>query len=172
MSIAMLLADCANCGIRLRAGADGKLLFEGPREAVTAELIERLKANKRQVLQAIQRLEANSQPVEKHSATQCTPPRPPQPHNTPGTPTIEQSASGPSAASATTILPWRNPYLASRRPNVTDCLTPKPTPIPPASILASPIVICPACHHGRVLAELRKLTDGTCWDCWFARQHK
>jgi hypothetical protein len=36
---------------------------------------------------------------------------------------------------------------------------------PPAEILADPIVLC-RCGRGRVLAELRRMTGGRCYECW------
>jgi hypothetical protein len=43
---------------------------------------------------------------------------------------------------------------------------PCPTAIPPASILATPLPICPRCSSRPVLSELRAITDGLCYGCW------
>ncbi len=39
---------------------------------------------------------------------------------------------------------------------------PRPTPVPPAAIVAEPRVVCPICNQGTVLRELRELTGGNC----------
>jgi len=41
-----------------------------------------------------------------------------------------------------------------------------PSAEPPPSILASTRISCPACGQRPVLPELRRLTNGTCFDCW------
>jgi hypothetical protein len=37
---------------------------------------------------------------------------------------------------------------------------------PPETIIATPRVLCPNCGQRPVLAELRAITEGTCWPCW------
>jgi hypothetical protein len=46
---------------------------------------------------------------------------------------------------------------------------PIPPTIPAASILATPAIPCPACGLRPVLPELRRLTDGRCYECWVAQ---
>jgi hypothetical protein len=45
-----------------------------------------------------------------------------------------------------------------------------PTTIPPDSIRAAPVVLCPRCTNRPVLRELRHMTGGLCWACWEAGQ--
>src|SRR5436305_1221930 len=40
------------------------------------------------------------------------------------------------------------------------------SPIPPESIRAAPVVVCPCCTSGPVLRELRHMAGGLCWTCW------
>jgi TubC N-terminal docking domain len=43
---------------------------------------------------------------------------------------------------------------------------PCPTTIPPDSIRATPLAVCPRCSSRPVLPELRAMTGGLCWTCW------
>jgi len=45
---------------------------------------------------------------------------------------------------------------------------PHPTEIPPASILATQLAVCPRCSSRPVLPELREMTGGQRYSCWAA----
>jgi ribosomal protein S27AE len=63
-TITKLLADCGTHGIRLILAGDNVLDIEAPEDALTTDLLERLKANKVALLEilATKDLSANSQP--------------------------------------------------------------------------------------------------------------
>ena len=48
--LAQLLVDCDACGIRLLPASDGRLTVEGPEDALSPELMDRLKTNKGELL--------------------------------------------------------------------------------------------------------------------------
>jgi len=130
-----LLAECEALDIRLGAGEGHGLLVDAPRQALTPVLIERLSANKAELLTAI----------GEKSLQRANDPDP----------------SGVPAAPSTRACP-RQIKTVRLCGNGFPAIPPT---VPPAEILADPIVIC-RCGRGRVLAELRWMTGGRCYECW------
>lgn len=47
---------------------------------------------------------------------------------------------------------------------------PRPRTTPPPAILATARLVCPVCGVQPVLPELRGMTAGRCWDCYWGEQ--
>ena len=63
-TLANLLADCDARGIRLLLAGDGGLTIDAPQDALTPELIGRLKAHKADLLRARADVGAGDEPVQ------------------------------------------------------------------------------------------------------------
>jgi hypothetical protein len=59
-----LLAECEAHGIRLTLAGDGGLSIDAPQDALTPDLLDRLKAHKADVLDAIERFEERAAIME------------------------------------------------------------------------------------------------------------
>jgi hypothetical protein len=138
--LAALLAECASRGISLRAGAGGKLLVGGRRADLTPSLINWVKESKRELLQVLsdnEREELN---------------RP------------QQIAALRASENALTVS--SKPMKVVGRRLIGSGFAPIFSPPPPVCVLADSIARCPRCGNRRVLAELRRLTRGWCYECW------
>jgi hypothetical protein len=71
-------------------------------------------------------------------------------------------------------VPFENHPLVTRhnelgrRGLIGNCFPPHPTAIPPDTICATPLAVCPRCSIRPVLRELREMTGGLCYRCWAA----
>lgn len=143
MDAIALVEQARDAGLKLSA-IDGRLVLKGPRRL--SSLVVLIAQNKAFVLAALTApQEIQSQLSTGVGITE-----------TPVTPEKEQGF----ADSATTSR------QAGRRRQ------PVVSPTPPPEIIADPVILCPRCKSGRVLAELRKLTGGTCYQCWEATNER
>jgi TubC N-terminal docking domain len=193
--VAELLAKCDANGIRLFQTGDGGLTIDAPQDALTADLLDRLKDHKDDILAALGAIDdphrSPAETDEERKAIQWVENGPKADVDAAfdravaewcevtgilcetGVPSAPAPADVPSCGSEARNVPppgaaaAPTPAMSGRR--LIGCgFAPIAPTIPPDAILATPPVTCPACRKRPVLPELRELTGGQCWDCWAA----
>lgn len=171
-----LLAELDARGVRLEAHG-GKLRFF-PRDRVTVDLLDALRAHKGEILTILARGTQDKQDDLAEALAALT-----------GDERAHYDAQLAARADAGEPSPgiewralvdvwlhfghWPTPRTgeaprASWRRLVGAGFPSHPAEAPDPRILADPVTMCPRCDQVRVLPELAGMTGGTCWGCWTA----
>ena len=146
MTAAALLAEAAQFGITLWA-ENGAVRYR-PKTAMPTELAAKLRANRDDVLLALEQASCQANLPIIASVPQV---------ETNGTESVAGRAHDP--------VRWGGGQC---RRLVGNDFSPRPLSTVPDAILADAIVLCPQCRSCPVLAELREMTGGLCYPCWEA----